>query len=59
MATMGKNVVSISVLVYFKGTPIEATAKKLIKAFKTNKPLFFHLLSMTNDKNEKVMANKK
>jgi hypothetical protein len=56
---MGKNVVSISVLVYFKGTPIEATAKKLIKAFKTNKPLFFHLRSITNDKNEKVMANKK
>ena len=59
MATIGKKVVSISVLVYFKGTPIDATARKLMTAFKTNRPLFCHLLSMKNDKIESVNANKK
>lgn len=46
MATIGKKVVSISELVYFKGTPIKATARKLNIAFKANKPTFCHFLSM-------------
>jgi hypothetical protein len=59
MATIGKKVVSISVLVYFNGKPIEATAKKLIAAFITKRPLLFHLLSTKYAKSEKLKANKK
>ena len=59
MATIGKKVVSISVLVYFNGNPIEATAKKLITAFITKRPLLFHLLSMKNATIERLKANKK
>jgi hypothetical protein len=59
MATIGRKVVSISELVYFKGTPIKATARKLSTAFKANKPLFCHFLSIKKDKTENDKASKK
>ena len=43
---MGKKVVSISVFVYFKGKPIDATEVKLMSALSTNNPLFCHLFTI-------------